>query len=739
MKIVEFLQKTVNGELSLAEQKQYLANKPFGSAEEIAEAVEYLYGQMPQVPKLEGAIDMCGTGGSGLPRLNTSTISAFIAAGAGAKVAKHGNNAASGKFGSFDLLSALDVPINLSVSELQLRFNKYNLAFLYAKNFHPAMRFFAPVRSELKQPTFFNILGPLLSPIKAPRQLIGTPKVEYARLLSEVSKILGKERVITAVGSDGLDEVTLTGPTTVVELINGEIKEYEITPSDFGISPAKDFAEIAATDPEENVRLAKSILDGTEKTKKTDLVLINSAVALYLAGKSKDLKHCYELAKQALDSGKAKAVLDNYRMPSVMARIIERDGRRDFTVHANKPHNPTKYKGGLIAEIKRRSPSEGEINPGIDIAKQARIYEQAGASAISVLAEPEDFGGSFEDLKQVRQATSLPILCKDFIIRKEHIDKAKSCGADMVLLIAAALDEPKLRELHAHAAGLSLQVIVEVHNLAELEKISALNPEIIGVNSRNLHDFSLDPELFNRLSENIPKGAVKVAESGLSSYADVPKNYDGILVGTVLMRHPFTALKIKELLGIPLLKLCGIRSAEDARLCESLGVDMIGINFVPRSKRKVDVKTAKNIVGACDNTIPVGIFEDQPPSEVNEIAKASGVKAIQLSGHEKELDKHNLPIIKAIRLGEQKPPEAFMSLIDNIVAGSGKKIDHSALDEFEPSLIAGGIDLETAKELLASKKPLGFDTASGIETGDEVDRSKIKAFYELVASVRYGA
>ncbi len=736
MKIVEFLAKTVAGELPLDEQKKYLLENPFPPATEIAEAVEYLYGQMSEVPALENAIDICGTGGSGLPTLNTSTISSFIVAAAGIKVAKHGNNAASGKFGSFDLLSALDIPINLSSQELQLRFNEYNLAFLYAKNFHPAMRFFALVRAELGQPCFFNILGPLLSPVKAEMQVIGTPKIEYARLIAEVSKLLGKQRVIVAVGLDGLDEVTLSGPTHIVELTAGTIREYEISPEDFGVTPAAEFSEIA-TNPDDNLMLAEAILNGDDESRLTDLVLVNSALALYLAGLSNDLKECYSLAKEALKSGKAKKILDDYRMPSALSKIIARDSKRDFLVDGDVLPGGKKYTGGIIAEIKRASPSEGAISLNLDIVEQARAYEAAGASAISVLTEPEDFKGSFEDLKKIRQAVKIPLLCKDFVVRKEHIDKAKSCGADMVLLIVAALDDKKLKDLYDHALSQELQVLVEVHTKKELERALKLKPEIIGVNSRNLHDFSLKPELFEELLEDLPPGAVKVAESGISTYKDVPKGYDGILVGTVLMKHPFPRLKVKELLGQPLLKFCGLREVEDAKLCEELGVDMIGINFVPRSTRKVSIDQGKSVAISVKNTIPVGIFENQSASEVNDIAKETGVKAIQLSGDEQDLDGFELPIIKTIKLGVKKPAEAFLTIIDGDLPGSGKTVDHAKLTENEPSLIAGGINQENVQNLLDLKQPLGIDTASGIETDGKVDQEKIKNIHAIVSRINY--
>lgn len=737
MTIKEFLEATVKGKLSLEEQKKYLESSPFGGdtvssqAKQLADAVRYLYKQMPEVPNLPGAIDICGTGGSGLDRINTSTISAFLLAALDVPIAKHGNNAASGRFGSFDLLAALDVPISLSSQELQLRFREHNLAFLYARSFHPIMRTFAPVRAELNKPTFFNILGPLLSPINAKNQIIGTSSKQNAELLVNAAKELGKEHVIAVAGSDGLDDVTLSGPTHVYELKNGSIKEYDLNPKDFGVPVIKDFSEISGGSAEENIKISLSILKAEDKSRRTDLVLVNTALALYLTGRTKDLKKAYKIAKNALNSKKAYTVLENYRRPSVLNKIIEDTKKRDFP-SLNVEHKPIKYKGGLIAEIKRKSPSEKNIAEDIDIIKQAKIYESAGAAAISVLTEPKYFGGSFEDIKHIREHVTLPILCKDFIVSEDHIDAAKSAGADMILLIAAVLGEEELARLYKYADSVGLQILVEIHNESELRKALSVNPNIIGINSRNLHDFSINPEVFDQLSSLIPKSITTIAESGIENFKDIPDSANGALVGTVLMRHPFPALKIKELSQKTILKLCGIRAEKDARLCEELGVDMIGLNFVPRSNRKVDIKTAKKIVSNCKNAITVGVFEDQPAEEVIKIAEESGIQAIQLSGDETNLSDYKLPIIKTIKPGEPRPREAFLTIIDSQNPGSGKTFDHKLISENEPSLIAGGITVEIAKNLQIVKNPLGFDVASGIEENGIVSSAKIKKFVDTL-------
>lgn len=732
MKIVQFLESTISGKITLQQQKDYLSKHEYPKPQEIADAVIFLRAQMSETPYMPNSIDICGTGGSGLKRINTSTISAFLVAASGVPIAKHGNNSSSGHFGSFDLLEALDIPIKLSNQELQMRYHNFNLAFLHAKNFHPVMRHFASVRREIKKPTYFNILGPLLSPVNASKQIIGTSNIDNARLLVEVAKKLGKQRIIAVTGSDGLDEVTLCGHTHIVELNAGKIEEYDISPPDFGVEPVDDFLEISANNSKENIKFAKDILRGNDKTRRSDLVLVNSALALYLAGEAKTLKSGYSKVLKILKSGEAYNILEKYRRPSVLTNIAINDKTRNFAKdQAYKIeiiHQPTLYEGGLIAEIKEKSPSEGILRKNVNYLDMAKQYTRAGASAISVLTETDNFGGSFYKFSRARQGTYLPLLCKDFILRNEHIDKAKALGADIILLIVAMLDRRQLHELYSHAKSKNLQILVEVHSENELIRALELQPKLIGVNSRNLNDFSINKDLFSELADKIPKNIIKVAESGIKNFQDIPVGYDGILVGSEIMKHPFLKLKIKELTGKPLLKLCGIRSIKQAELCEKLDVDMIGINFVPRSHRRVSQELAKEISSACDKTLVVGVFENQAIDEVNKIAKEVGLDAMQLSGSEKDLEKYDLPIIKTIKPNQTKPDQAFLTIIDSAIPGSGRKFDHADIAKYQPSLIAGGITSKIAKKLWQTKHPLGFDSASGIETNGEIDPLKIRDF-----------
>lgn len=291
MQIVEFLKLVVAEQLSLQDQTSYLEAKNDFTAQELADAVSFLFDNRAIKLELKDCIDVCGTGGSGLPRINTSTISAFILAKNGVKVAKHGNKAASGRFGSFDLLEELGEQILDDPGLIQTQFEQRGLVFLYAPSFYPVMKHFAPVRKVIAKPTFFNLLGPLLSPVKVKRQIIGTSFEDEMELIAETARLLGLERALVVRGEDGLDELTLTGKTRVIELRDGEFSEDEVAPEDFGIEECN-FDEIAGGDAEFNVTIAKSILNGECETRHKDLVLLNVALAMYLNGED-DLKEAF--------------------------------------------------------------------------------------------------------------------------------------------------------------------------------------------------------------------------------------------------------------------------------------------------------------------------------------------------------------------------------------------------------------------------------------------------------------
>ncbi len=205
----------------------------------------------------------------------------------------------------------------------------------------------------------------------------------------------------------------------------------------------------------------------------------------------------------------------------------------------------------IIAEIKRASPSKGIINRHVDPVKQAKQYEKLGAKAISVLTDRTFFNGSMEDLRNVRRAVNLPLLCKDFIIHPVQIDHAKAAGANIVLLIVAALPDSSLHELYHYAKGLGLEVLVEVHSEEELARALELNPELIGINNRNLQTFEVDLAVTERLAKKLPEREVFfISESGMTDEKDVLRVRDagakGILVGETLMKAENLAETFKK-------------------------------------------------------------------------------------------------------------------------------------------------------------------------------------------------
>ena len=216
-------------------------------------------------------------------------------------------------------------------------------------------------------------------------------------------------------------------------------------------------------------------------------------------------------------------------------------------------HTPKRATARVIAECKRRSPSKGILRRDYDPAAHALAYAEAGAVAISVLTEPTFFDGSPEHLRDVRAAVSLPLLRKDFIVTEYQLLEAAALGADAALLIVAALDQQSLRSLIRAAHGLSLAVLVEIHDLDELRRAVDADAQIVGVNSRNLRTLSVDPEVFDRVAEQLPRGMTKVAESGIRTTGDIARlsqiGYDAFLVGERLIAQADPGAALRELVG----------------------------------------------------------------------------------------------------------------------------------------------------------------------------------------------
>ena len=257
-------------------------------------------------------VDTCGTGGTGLPTFNISTTAMFIAAAGGVRLAKHGNVGVTRLSGSADVLQAAGVRLDVSPEDLARAIESIGVAFVFARHHHPAMRFVAPIRADLRARTIFNNLGPLTNPAGATRQLLGVFSPELTEPLARVLQGLGVERALVVHGS-GIDDLTVTGPSRVAEVdAAGDIRSYELTPEAVGLE-RHDLADLTGGDAERNAGILRDVLSGKGTAAQRDIALFNAGAAVYLAGLSDDIASGVAIARQALDSGAALDKLEMYR------------------------------------------------------------------------------------------------------------------------------------------------------------------------------------------------------------------------------------------------------------------------------------------------------------------------------------------------------------------------------------------------------------------------------------------
>jgi len=273
-----------------------------------ARAMRQMAQRVPVELGSEPLLDTCGTGGDGAGTFNISTVAAFVVAGAGVRVAKHGNRSISSACGSADLMDRLGIKLALDPAELARAIREVGIGFLFAPALHPAMRHAQPARLELKMRTVFNLLGPLANPAGANVQIVGAPCAAAARLMAQALAQLGLYRGFVVHGSDGLDEITTTGPTLVLEIAAGAVREYTVTPDDFGLPPAG-AEDLRGGDAETNERIAREILAGARGPRR-DIVLANAAAALAAAGKARHFRDAVALAAASIDSGAARRKLE---------------------------------------------------------------------------------------------------------------------------------------------------------------------------------------------------------------------------------------------------------------------------------------------------------------------------------------------------------------------------------------------------------------------------------------------
>jgi len=423
----------------------------------------------------------------------------------------------------------------------------------------------------------------------------------------------------------------------------------------------------------------------------------------------------------------------------------------------------------FICEVKKASPSKGIIAehfPYLDIAKE---YEVAGAAAISVLTEPDFFKGDKKYLQEIASTVKIPVLRKDFIIDEYQIYQAKVWGASAILLICACLDVPTLTKFRELADSLGLSSLVEAHDEHEVQMAIDCGASIIGVNNRNLKDFTVDVQNSVRLRNLVQDDVIFVSESGLETPEDIQvlrdNNIGVALMGETFMRSPNKIEKLAYLYGptyyTPKVKMCGISKVDTIPAVVEAKPDYMGLVFAP-SKRQVTVEQAKTLVEALHNQCKeqnnmvsiktVGVFVNETLDNLVTIANEANLDVVQLHGDEDEAfiqslkERTNVEVWKAIQIRSAADAEAWidssadMLLFDayhkNERGGTGDVFDWSCLDTFErPFMLAGGIDSTNVARAIRTVRPYGIDISSGIETNGVKDDEKITAFTKIVNSI----
>ncbi len=420
----------------------------------------------------------------------------------------------------------------------------------------------------------------------------------------------------------------------------------------------------------------------------------------------------------------------------------------------------------LIAEVKRASPSKGMLAPHLDPVKLACLYEANGASVISVLTEPHFFLGSPEYLTAIKEAVNIPVLRKDFIVDDYQVYEARAWGADAILLICAILDDNQLRRLLNLAHEQGMRCLVEVHSSEEAQRAVAAGAQVIGVNSRDLVTFKMNPYLLRELRQMIPADRVVVAESGIHTGADARRlaryNVQAMLVGESLVTSSAIPAQMHTLLqeanAGTQVKICGLRAPEHIDAATKAGADLLGFIFHEPSHRYVQPRQVQPLLEASasfgqaqEQPTPdlVGIFVNREADFINEVVERAGLHFVQLHGTESPefCRRITRPVIKGLQIRNADDLQqieiykdvAWRFLLDTPAAdwgGTGIVGDwtlarRAALGQ--RILLAGGLTVENVADAVQQVRPWGVDVSSGVETQKQKDVNKIQAF---VAAVR---
>ncbi len=318
LSVKDFMQSLMSGVLSddMIESYVLALNEKGVTAENIFDAATVMrqFAKQVDIQDKTYLVDTCGTGGDGIQTFNVSTLSALVAASAGVKVAKHGGRSVSSKCGSADVLEALGVNVNLTPEKVASLVNDIGIAFMFAPNFHPAMRYAAPVRKKLGVRTIFNVLGPLANPASATHQVLGVYEASLTETMAEVLYKLGSEHVMVVHGEDGMDEISISSATRISELKNKSITTYTIKPTDFGFNMA-DLKTIQVENVDTSKAMMLDVLEGHQGPHR-DITLLNAGAAIYVSGLTSTLKEGIEKAKSVIDQGLSFKKLEALKVAS---------------------------------------------------------------------------------------------------------------------------------------------------------------------------------------------------------------------------------------------------------------------------------------------------------------------------------------------------------------------------------------------------------------------------------------
>jgi indole-3-glycerol phosphate synthase len=369
---------------------------------------------------------------------------------------------------------------------------------------------------------------------------------------------------------------------------------------------------------------------------------------------------------------------------------------------------------GAIAEIKRRSPSLGDIRPDADPARIARDYAAAGAAAVSVLVD-DRFGGSWDDLRAARATTRVPLLAKGFFSTEEHLRTAKDAGADAVLLLLRDLDDGAARTLMRVAADLGLDTLVEAHDAGELERAVGLGAPVIGVNARDLSTFDIDREAQLMLVARIPADRIAVAESGIRTRAQGAAaelaGADAILVGSTLMQAPDPAAKLADLLRRPLVKVCGLTREEDVAVAAEAGADLAGFVLAPESPR-----ATSDVLAVPDELLAVAVWVGEAGTSGAPIDQVHEREEGRVRGRNGVLLRDGEQVARLLDLPwEEQDPGHW----DRAAAEAGRIV------------LAGKLAADNVAEAIQRVRPWAVDASSRLEAAPGIkDPEKVRAYVE---------